>query len=258
MSPGGRPKVIASQCATSGCPNPGRSRFPRPTRKSPNPPTYCARCLQALSREGALECSWPGCRRLRQWNKLVTKARGFCREDERKYVLSRPDRLAVVLRDSSRSIDFDQGCWVWRIPLERQAKGDRPRLNFGYSWLAYRFFYVLVSGPLAAPQTLDHLCGRRACVAPHHMEPVSEQRNKRRQRERLRGDRSRARDIELNTAAFLEDEGTHKALVDLVFQLFPVRSPADAVALLERYTPHSLDFRSDAVVRLALHDRDDV
>jgi len=254
----GRPKEIDPDCASPGCPNEGRGRYPARSQDEPHPPTYCATHLQALRREGAFECSWQGCRLLRQWNKRTEKRKGFCRQHERCYLLSNPARVDQVLKKASQSIDLEGGCWTWRLSEREVAKQQRPRVTFGFSWRVYRLLYVLAVGPLRAQLTLDHLCGHRACVAPHHMEPVSIQVNKARQRERRRALRNRAQDIEANTRSLLEDGEVYGRLMGLVGSVFPVRNEEEAEALLWHYRPRHSEFISEAVMSKAFHTFDPV
>lgn len=72
------------------------------------------------------------------------------------------------------------GCWVWNGLLN---KSD------GYGWIqisdlrglrmrhAHRFSYELFIGPIPEGLTIDHLCRRRSCVNPLHLEPVTGREN---------------------------------------------------------------------------------
>lgn len=63
------------------------------------------------------------------------------------------------------------GCWLW---LGYTDKNGYARLN---SENAHRVFYVKHVGPVPAGFDVDHLCKRRNCVNPAHLEAVSEQEN---------------------------------------------------------------------------------
>jgi len=60
--------------------------------------------------------------------------------------------------------------------------GYSRRRHAGRLWLEHRWTYTQVRGPVPTGMTLDHLCRRKNCVEPFHMEPVSLQENIRRAR----------------------------------------------------------------------------
>lgn len=63
------------------------------------------------------------------------------------------------------------GCWLWTGALNRSGYGYvRRRPN---QFLAHRYAYELVIGPIPDGMTLDHLCAVRNCVNPAHLEPVT-------------------------------------------------------------------------------------
>jgi hypothetical protein len=67
------------------------------------------------------------------------------------------------------------GCCVWT--------GARNRKGYGHFYFegrtvqAHRWNYQRVFGRIPRDRQLDHLCRNRACVNPHHMEPVSPREN---------------------------------------------------------------------------------
>ena len=63
------------------------------------------------------------------------------------------------------------GCWLW---LGYTDKNGYARLN---SENAHRVFYVEHVGPVPDGFDVDHLCKRRNCVNPAHLEAVTEQEN---------------------------------------------------------------------------------
>ncbi len=71
------------------------------------------------------------------------------------------------------------GCWLW---TGHTNKDGYARLN-GQN--AHRLFYIHYIGPVPADLDVDHLCKRRNCVNPQHMEPVTETVNLRRKRMRV-------------------------------------------------------------------------
>lgn len=67
-------------------------------------------------------------------------------------------------------------CWIWTAAVSqpdgygRVGVGDRVML-------AHRVSYTISVGPIPAQRQLDHLCRRRECVNPGHLEPVTHQEN---------------------------------------------------------------------------------
>ena len=69
-------------------------------------------------------------------------------------------------------------CWRWVGPMGK----------FGYGYftadgrrtVAHRFGYEALVDPVPVELDLDHLCRRRECVNPAHLEPVTRQENIRR------------------------------------------------------------------------------
>jgi hypothetical protein len=76
-------------------------------------------------------------------------------------------------------VEKSDGCWLWTAQIGSNGYGrfssrsDGPRL-------AHRVAYELVIGEIPAGLVIDHLCRNRACVNPHHMEPVTIGENVRR------------------------------------------------------------------------------
>lgn len=77
------------------------------------------------------------------------------------------------------------GCWMW------QGKRDS---GYGIIWIAgkaykaHRHVYETLVGSIPSDKVLDHLCRRRLCVNPAHLEPVTPSENQKRKiwRYRLR------------------------------------------------------------------------
>lgn len=76
-------------------------------------------------------------------------------------------------------------CWTWTG--NRTPKGY-PRFSFGRNeQYAHRACHILFVGPIPSGWEIDHLCFVRWCVRPSHLEAVTPEENKRRQRRRQAG-----------------------------------------------------------------------
>jgi hypothetical protein len=75
---------------------------------------------------------------------------------------------------------YPSGCWVWIKARERRGYGLFR--HDGKTWLAHRWAYERLVGPIPEGLTLDHLCQNTSCVNPAHLEPVTRSENTRRAR----------------------------------------------------------------------------
>lgn len=66
-------------------------------------------------------------------------------------------------------------CWHWLGEINRNGYG-RVWLD-GVRHMAHRLFYVLLVGDIPPGLIVDHLCRRRSCCNPLHLEPVTHQVN---------------------------------------------------------------------------------
>lgn len=67
------------------------------------------------------------------------------------------------------------GCWVWTAAHVADGYGNY-KLD-GRAQRAHRVAYQALVGEIPEGMTLDHLCRRRDCVNPGHMEVVSRREN---------------------------------------------------------------------------------
>jgi hypothetical protein len=72
-------------------------------------------------------------------------------------------------------------CWLWTASLDTKGYGQLNAGRRGAGMVrAHRVAYELAYGALPAGRELDHLCRRRSCVNPAHLEAVSRAENMRR------------------------------------------------------------------------------
>ena len=83
-------------------------------------------------------------------------------------------RQPVIPRFWSK-VDKSSGraaCWPWLASIQQGSGYGRFWLN-GRSIPAHRMAYELVVRSIPNGLTIDHLCRRRDCVNPAHLEPVT-------------------------------------------------------------------------------------
>jgi len=83
-------------------------------------------------------------------------------------------RFWTKVRESDHVFD-DMPCWDWTASLHTHGYGQigidrRPRL-------AHRVSYELMRHDIPDGLSLDHLCRRKVCVNPWHLEPVTQMVN---------------------------------------------------------------------------------
>jgi hypothetical protein len=78
------------------------------------------------------------------------------------------------MTDQNVHVDPIYGCWLWQGPLDRDGYGR------GRRGQAHVEAWLQQVGPVPEGKELDHLCRRRRCVRPAHLEPVTRGENERR------------------------------------------------------------------------------
>ena len=72
----------------------------------------------------------------------------------------------------------DAGCWLWTGHC--YGNGYAAMSWQGRQQLLHRLSYEQLVGPIPDGMEIDHLCRKRNCVNPEHLEPVSRRENVRR------------------------------------------------------------------------------
>jgi HNH endonuclease len=86
-------------------------------------------------------------------------------------------------------VDHTDTCWMWQGHRDRDGYGRfKVTILPGHyrTVRAHRWAWEAVNGPVPAGLTLDHLCGRPACVRPDHLDPCTNAENLRRRHARRR------------------------------------------------------------------------
>jgi len=87
--------------------------------------------------------------------------------------------LALYLRRRVDLVEPPAGvagrCWLFRGA--RQSRGYGAMRVGGVVTLAHRAVYAAYVGPIPDGLWLDHLCERKRCVNPAHLEPVTPRTN---------------------------------------------------------------------------------
>ena len=84
------------------------------------------------------------------------------------------DDLPLLVR---RRVQVDQlsGCWIWNGARSTTGYGNIRRGTRNY--IAHRFVWALLVGPLTPGLEIDHVCRIRACVNPAHLREVTRREN---------------------------------------------------------------------------------
>lgn len=109
----------------------------------------------------------------------------------------------------SWQVDAAYGCWTWTGATDNRT--GRPIVWRGrHPVQAHLVVYEQHEGRVPDELVLDHCCNRMQCVAPHHLEPVSQRENlfRKNTRYRLRLERcKRGHDLKLNGVVVPETGG---------------------------------------------------
>jgi hypothetical protein len=76
-----------------------------------------------------------------------------------------PDRFMRKVKKTAR------GCWLWTGYIS--PRGYARFTVDGRGVQAHRYAYEILIGPIPAGKEPDHICRRKPCVNPAHLEPVT-------------------------------------------------------------------------------------
>lgn len=127
-------------------------------------------------------CSVESCER-------VHYGKGFCSLHYRRWkrngdpritrrIFGRDNEATLLKLEQRMEVDPSTSCWIWsgaKIP-----DGYGQVRHQGKPAAVHRVAYSLLVGPIPEGLTLDHLCRRRDCFNPDHLEPVTAIENTRR------------------------------------------------------------------------------
>lgn len=91
---------------------------------------------------------------------------------------ARPGYEVLAARILGKVKPGPEGCWIWQGALNAKGYGVASRVRGGpkTSTLTHRALYEALIGPLVDDH-LDHLCRRRDCCNPSHLDDVSARTN---------------------------------------------------------------------------------
>lgn len=118
-------------------------------------------------------CSVEGCQR-------VYRSRGLCSSHYNRGL--RDGTLTLVQPQAPaeerfwRFVDADGDCWDWTGTIHSKGYGYFNAGKDG-NQRAHRYAWTILVGPIPPHMTIDHVCKRKHCVNPDHMEIVTTQEN---------------------------------------------------------------------------------
>lgn len=81
----------------------------------------------------------------------------------------------MILERLLRRTDFQDGCWIWTGTLNTSDYGQITYRNTNR--LVHRIGFELAGGTVPDGMQIDHLCRKRNCWNPSHLEAVTNREN---------------------------------------------------------------------------------
>jgi hypothetical protein len=82
--------------------------------------------------------------------------------------------ISEIERFASKYVE-DGDCWRWQGPLDKDGYGHFYFRRRGRR--AHRFAWFLYRGPIPEGMVVNHVCKRRDCVNPQHLELLTPREN---------------------------------------------------------------------------------
>ena len=102
------------------------------------------------------------------------------RLDPGPFVLPDEVRRRIMVVPAPPDVGLKSDCWICVAGRFSRNGYGRMYLGRGIEVQLHRWLFVRMRDPIPDDALLDHLCRRRACVNPWHLDPVSHSVNTRR------------------------------------------------------------------------------
>lgn len=118
-------------------------------------------------------CTIDGCNEPRGTSKLYCeKHRTRIRRHGDPSVALKDHTPAVERWKTSYTVDPETGCWLWTGPVYKDQGHGFIQDGARKRYMAHRFVWERIVGPIEKGLVLDHLCKNKRCVNPEHLEAV--------------------------------------------------------------------------------------
>jgi hypothetical protein len=123
-------------------------------------------------------CTVDGCDNTRTTSRLYCeKHRGRMRRHGNVTVALVDHTPAAERWKKCYEVDPQTGCWNWTGPVYKGQGHGFIQDGAAKRYMAHRFVWEQIVGPIPAVMVLDHLCKNKPCVNPAHLEMVTQAMN---------------------------------------------------------------------------------